>query len=166
LVPGWHGRRRFSWADIQDSTAWHSRSNFRRASRASPPNLDVVASRADVVIAVESKCIEYLGMHKATFQPSYDVAVDELAHESWEGVRSHTALPFLGAGECVRLDALRAHRRDLRRLAERVADPTVEFAAMSYPELWAQWAALDAPEWLAIHVAALRERYAVSLSVA
>lgn len=40
------------------------------------------------------------------------------------------------------------HREDLKALADRLSDATVEFAWMSYPELWAQWSAPGAHDWL------------------
>lgn len=163
------------------------------------PNLDVVATGSHTIVAVESKCIEYLGERDATFQPSYDAAVEALADESWTALfhslrADSTLVSRLGVGQLVRhylglrraiadghassatllylywepanaaqLDDFLAHRRDVVQFARRVADPTVEFVGMSYPELWAQWTASGAPEWLIIHVAALRERYAVTL---
>lgn len=166
------------------------------------PNLDVVATGSHSIVAVESKCIEYLGEHDAAFQPSYDAAVEALADESWTTLfRDLKAAPMLlsrlGVGQLVRhylglrrmiaeghapsatllylywepadaaqFDDFVAHRHDVVRLARRVADPTVEFVSMSYPELWAQWTASGAPEWLIAHVAALRERYAVTLAQA
>ncbi|MEJ7784048.1 MAG: hypothetical protein WKF96_04525 [Solirubrobacteraceae bacterium] len=164
------------------------------------PNLDVVASAPGTIVAIESKCVEYLGEHDATFQPSYDAAVEQLADASWTTLfRDLTAQPALfgrlGVGQLVRhylglrravvsgsvssatllylfwepndaarLDDLIAHRADVVRLARRVDDPTVSFAAMSYPELWNQWTVAGAPEWLVAHVEALRERYAVTLT--
>lgn len=56
-----------------------------------------------------------------------------------------------------------AHRQELRTFAERVAGSTPEFRAMSYPELWRTWDAVGPPDWLAQHLAALRERYEVTL---
>ena len=163
------------------------------------PNLDVVASGPDAVVAIESKCTEHLGEHGAIFQPSYDAIVDELAHESWRSLFQELKgnpplLSRLAVGQLIRhylglrraivdgttasavllyafwepddaaaIPALVAHRRDVQALAERVHDPTVEFAAISYPELWSQWIAPEAPRWLSDHVAALRERYGVTL---
>ena len=48
-------------------------------------------------------------------------------------------------------------------VAERVADETVAFDAISYSELWRLWAEADTPLWLSRHVAALRERYELRL---
>lgn len=55
-----------------------------------------------------------------------------------------------------------AHRREIAGFADRVAGATPGFAAMSYPELWASWAA-DAPAWLVEHLSHVRARYAVSI---
>ena len=164
------------------------------------PNLDVVAAGSHTIVAVESKCIEYLGEHHAAFQLSYDAAIEALADESWTSLfRDLKDAPMLlrrlGVGQLVRhylglrrmiadghaysatllylywepadaaqFDEFAAHRRDVALLARRVADPTVEFVAMSYTELWAQWSVSGAPEWLIAHVAALRKRYAVTLT--
>ncbi len=52
-----------------------------------------------------------------------------------------------------------AHRADLQELSDRLSDATVEFAWMSYPDLWSQWNMPGAPDWLRAHVGALCERY-------
>jgi hypothetical protein len=50
-----------------------------------------------------------------------------------------------------------------RDFASRLNDPAVEFRAMSYPELFDEWAGRSTPGWLGEHVGCLRERYAVWL---
>ncbi|PKP68316.1 MAG: hypothetical protein CVT82_15690 [Alphaproteobacteria bacterium HGW-Alphaproteobacteria-4] len=56
-----------------------------------------------------------------------------------------------------------AHRQEISAFAERVAGSTPEFRAMSYPELWRTWHDAGPAAWLAQHIAALRERYEVTL---
>ena len=63
-----------------------------------------------------------------------------------------------------RYPELGAHAREAAELKEAVSDPAVSFETLSYPELWASWSELAEPAWLRDHVAALRERYAVSLA--
>lgn len=58
---------------------------------------------------------------------------------------------------------LSAHRRELRAFAEHVAGGSLRFHAMSYRELWGQWAGLDEPSWLREHVARLRGRYEIAI---
>ncbi|MFO1068898.1 MAG: hypothetical protein U1E14_10290 [Geminicoccaceae bacterium] len=58
-------------------------------------------------------------------------------------------------------EPFRAHRAELQRLVDEVAGSTVTLVALSFDELWAEWAALPEPAWLRGIVAALRERYAV-----
>jgi len=50
--------------------------------RGTPPHLDVLAENGSVV-AVESKCTEYLAEHTASFKDVYESKVDELADDSW-----------------------------------------------------------------------------------
>ncbi len=171
---------------------------FPTCLQGKPPNLDVAASGPRATVAIESKCLEYLGEHEAMFQPSYSTAVRELAHESWAALfddlkNESGLLSRLGVGQLVRhylglrravveglvpaatllyiywepadaerLPAFRDHRADLAKFDSRVSDPTVRFASLSYPDLWAQWSADGAPGWLEAHVDALRERYEVS----
>lgn len=44
-----------------------------------PPHLDVLAVSRDSVVAVESKCLEFLGFKRAAFSKSYDKISDERA---------------------------------------------------------------------------------------
>jgi hypothetical protein len=54
------------------------------SSRAIPPNLDVLLTSGQAVLAIESKLTEYLaGGQKAIFAPRYDQAVEELADPTW-----------------------------------------------------------------------------------
>jgi hypothetical protein len=55
------------------------------------------------------------------------------------------------------------HAAELAAFRSRVGDPKLPFVAMSYPELWSDWASAGRPRWLREHVAALRRRYEVAL---
>ena len=49
-----------------------------------PPNLDVVASGTNGVVAIESKCLEPLTPHKAEFAPAYEAEIrDERRKGAW-----------------------------------------------------------------------------------
>jgi hypothetical protein len=54
------------------------------------------------------------------------------------------------------------HRGEVTRFAESVRGGRPDFFAMSYPELWRSWDASPDPEWLPLHIARLRARYAVA----
>jgi len=93
-----------------------------------PPNLDVVAFSTDRLVAVESKCTEHLGEHEAHFQDSYDAAVEDLAHSSWQALygelkSSPGLLRRLGVGQLVR------HYLGLRRA---LADGLAPSATLLY----------------------------------
>ena len=48
------------------------------------PNIDVVCSSADAVVAIESKLTEHLGAaHAADFRPGYEGIIETVAHASW-----------------------------------------------------------------------------------
>lgn len=52
------------------------------------------------------------------------------------------------------------HHREVEQFQAAVAGSDVEFAAMSYLDLWASWSREeDAPKWLPMHVARLHQRY-------
>jgi len=42
-----------------------------------PPNLDVVAAGLEGVVAIESKCLEFLAPHKAKFAPAYEEKIQD-----------------------------------------------------------------------------------------
>lgn len=56
-----------------------SRGSVRRAFRGGrAPNLDVLLSGSNGIVAIESKLTEYLGPHRAEFSPAYaDQIIDE-----------------------------------------------------------------------------------------
>ena len=47
-----------------------------------PPNLDVMIERPDHVVAIESKCTEYLRPHTARFSASYETKILDARRES------------------------------------------------------------------------------------
>jgi hypothetical protein len=53
-----------------------------------PPNLDLVAEADDLVVAVESKLTEHLGLTKPEFAASVVARMDKIGHPSWR-VRLH-----------------------------------------------------------------------------
>lgn len=58
------------------------------------------------------------------------------------------------------------HRAEIARFAKAISGGGPEFAAISYPELWREWAAdRGTDDWLAVHVARLRARYEVAIAM-
>jgi hypothetical protein len=57
------------------------------------------------------------------------------------------------------------HRAEVAEFAERVGTGSPRFHALSYPELWDQWANVTTRAWLSDHIRALKDRYAISLSM-
>jgi len=58
--------------------------------RSEPPNLDVVIRGSDVLVAVESKCTEYLRGKRGEFKPAYDPLVEKMDagwHEVFKLIR-------------------------------------------------------------------------------
>lgn len=53
---------------------------------------------------------------------------------------------------------------EIADFAQRLADQSVTIRGLTYPELWAGWAADGAPEWLRNHAAHLDRRYGITLS--
>ena len=52
--------------------------------RGTPPNLDVLLERGERVVAIESKCLEYLSAHVADFSCAYLTRIqDERRHTTW-----------------------------------------------------------------------------------
>ncbi len=101
---------------------------FPTGLRGNPPNLDVVAFGADGIVAVESKCTEYLTEHEALFPDSYDDAVQQFAHPSWQQLFAQLKgdprrFAGMDAGQILR------HYLGLRRA---VADGLAERAVLLY----------------------------------
>jgi hypothetical protein len=162
-----------------------------------PPHLDVLLKRGDEVVAVESKCTEYLANKTPVVSAAYIVLrrrFDERATSQWYGALK--AVPefrlfdayqlikhYLGLRLTYRdrpltlvylywepADAeahpiLGEHRAEIRRFADLVeGDPTCRFVALSYADHWDALEARPAqPGWLPAHLAALRERYQVTV---
>ena len=54
------------------------------------------------------------------------------------------------------------HQEEIERFQGAVAGADIDFATMSYLDLWASWAGDDkAPGWLAMHIARLHQRYSM-----
>jgi hypothetical protein len=162
-----------------------------------PPQLDVLLKRGDEIVAVESKCTEYLAAKTPQVSQAYLVLrrrFDERATSQWYGALG--AVPefrlfdpyqlikhYLGLrltyrdrpltlvylywepADAEAHPALGEHRAEIRRFADIVGgDPTCRFVALSYAEHWEALAArAEQPAWLPTHLAALRERYLVTV---
>ena len=161
--------------------------------RGTPPHLDLVAEGTEAVVAVESKCLEYLYPKVPQFEPSHQTLADEYGTRSWfryvaEGATSALHLNiaqlvkhWLGLCRAYpdrpvtllyvywepenwrRVPACCRHRCEIQDFADRVAGDAVRFAALSYPELWAHWEQHSAIPWVTAHVSRLRQRYAVAI---
>jgi hypothetical protein len=57
----------------------------------------------------------------------------------------------------------RQHREEIAEFSHRVQGSSPAFSAMSYDELWQEWADADPPAWLSEHLARLRTRYDVAI---
>ena len=58
--------------DSDSFTSLHFEKKCPTELRGMPPNLDVMIERPDHVVAIESKCTEYLRPHTARFSASYE----------------------------------------------------------------------------------------------
>ena len=166
---------------------------FPTGLRGTPPHLDLVAEAGDAVVAVESKCLEYLTPQVPHFRPSYRTLGDVYGTRSWfryvaDGATSSLHLNVAQLvkhwlGLCRAYSDRRVtllylywepenwhqvaeccrHRSEIQDFAERVAGDPVHFAALSYRELWARWEQGSATPWVTEHVIRLRQRYAVTI---
>lgn len=161
-------------------------------ARAQPPNLDVVLQCSLGLVAVESKCIEYLSPKEAKFSPRYrDEIVDERRDGPWfaEMIRlmeeERSSYRHLDVAQLIKhalglsyrqerdvtlvyvwwepanadeFPVFAAHREEVRQFAARIGGSALAFAAVSYPELWAEWASSLSQE-LRRHSANLQRRY-------
>jgi hypothetical protein len=60
-------------------------------------------------------------------------------------------------------EAIIQHRSEVAELLERVDGASPQLHALSYTELWQQWDGLADLDWVALHLDALRGRYAIAL---
>lgn len=158
-----------------------------------PPHLDLVAANTEAVVAVESKCLEYLTPEVPHFRPSYQRLADEYGTRSWfhyvtAGI---TTSLHLNVAQLVKhwLGLCRAHpdrrvtllylywepdnwrqvpeccqhRDEIQDFADHVDGDAVRFVPLSYPELWADWERRSATPWIEAHVRSLRQQYAVAI---
>ncbi|UCH74685.1 MAG: hypothetical protein JSU82_02180 [Rhodospirillales bacterium] len=58
-----------------------------------------------------------------------------------------------------RFDECDEHHAEIAQFHDSVSDSDIDFAAMSYFDLWAEWARGDAPSWLPLHLTRLHQRY-------
>jgi hypothetical protein len=166
--------------------------------RGTPPHLDFVALRAEVVVAVTVRCVEYLSRRKTAVATSYDrllaatPGLDPWRAELEQLRREPGRYRHVDLGALVKFalalgrtfperptillylyweplnaadfDEFRGHRREAAELAAATGDARVAFDALSFDEMWRQWAALAAPAWLPDHVNRLRARYSVPIA--
>ncbi|MBZ4023158.1 hypothetical protein CKO11_11885 [Rhodobacter sp. TJ_12] len=162
-----------------------------------PPNLDVILEAPDGLIAIESKCLEYLTPKTAKFADSYRSDLPASRRESrWFAEmlrlcddpkryrhldaaqlvkhalglahsypdRTVTLLYlFWEPANAAEVEVFAQHRAEIDRFAEAATGDRIAFRAMSYPELWADWTKLRAPQWLTVHIESLQRRYFVAL---
>ena len=70
---------------------------------------------------------------------------------------------FWESANAGKFSVFQEHRREIAEFDDRVQGSSPGFAAMSYNELWSEWADADPPAWLAEHLARLRARYDVAI---
>jgi hypothetical protein len=74
-----------SIAGASGLTSLHFEQQLPHGLRGKPPNLDVVIRGSDVLVAVESKCTEYLCRKRGEFKPAYDPLVEKM-EGGWQKV--------------------------------------------------------------------------------
>lgn len=84
----------------------------------------------------------YLGL-----RPQFPKRPVTLAFIYWEPTNAHE------------IAACHFHAAELAEFQKQVRDPKLRFIAMSYRELWDDWASAHRPPWLRRHAATLRRRY-------
>ena len=160
--------------------------------KGTPPHLDVFLEGADQTVAIESKCLEYLSPHLASFAPSYNTIRDSRRDSPWfqEMLRlmeDPGIYRWLDAAQLIKhafglmpnhpgatllylyweplnadLALFEEHRREIQAFADKVGSSLIPFRAMSYNALWALWDP-SAPAWLRAHLEDIRGRYAVEI---
>jgi hypothetical protein len=79
-----------SVAGANGLTSLRFEQRLRHGLRSEPPNLDVVIRGSDVLVAIESKCTEYLQGKRGKFKPAYDPLAEKMEagwHEVFKLIR-------------------------------------------------------------------------------
>ena len=63
-------------------TSLHFEKKCPTGLRGTPPNLDLLTEHTDHIVAIESKCTEYLSPHPADFSTSYETKICDARRES------------------------------------------------------------------------------------
>ena len=82
---------------------------------------------------------------------------------TYSGRPSELLYLFWEPANAGKFSVFQEHRREIAEFADRVQGSSPTFSAMSYNELWSEWADAELPAWLAEHLARLRARYAVAI---
>ncbi len=93
---------------------------------------------------------QYMGLHLLLEAAAGDdgrLAPATLLYLYWEPLNS------------ARFEECDEHHDEIRRFTEAVAGADIGFAAMSYFDLWAEWARGAARPWLPLHLTRLHQRY-------
>jgi hypothetical protein len=137
--------------------------------RGTPPHLDVIAEGPQRIVAVESKCLEYLTPKAADFADAYDRIIDARSSSRWlDSVRTKDArLRHLDVAQLVKhylglsreypdrnltllylyweprnwqsVPECVAHRAEIAAFTAAVSDDPFRFESLSYPALWSRW---------------------------
>jgi hypothetical protein len=137
--------------------------------RGTAPHLDVIAEGPQGIVAVESKCLEYLTPKAADFADAYDGIIDARSWSRWfDPVRTRDPrVRHLDVAQLVKhylglsrefpdrsltllylyweprnwqsVPECVAHRADIDAFAAIVSDDPFRFASESYPTLWSTW---------------------------
>lgn len=118
---------------------------WRREMRALKDG-DSVYARLDAPRLIK----QYMGLRlllEAAAGAEGDIAPATLLYLYWEPLNA------------ARFEECDEHHAEIAQFAEAVAGADIGFAAMSYFDLWAEWARGAAPAWLALHLTRLHQRY-------
>lgn len=142
---------------VEGCSSLHFEAKCPTGLRGTPPNLDALLERGERVVAVESKCLEYLSPHVADFAPAYLTGIRD--------TRSETAW----YRELLRLvDAPRAYRSfDAAQLIKHALGLMHTFPGHAVTLLYLYWEPLNAADYVHFEehrreVAAFAERVAGS----
>ena len=101
--------------------------------RGTPPHLDAVATRGDVVVAIESKCCEILSVKRPSFAPAYESIGDERA-----------ASPWFAVIDAARRDPARFELLDVAQLVKHYLGLARQFRDVPVVLMYLYW---EPPDW-------------------